>query len=90
MGLFADVVEFLLGGEVAECFLTLGEVCFCLLFFGFAAGCFDNGEVFVADFEAPDDDDGECDDEAEVEECVNVFHDGWFSMCRGCALGLSV
>ena len=46
--------------------------------FGFALGfCFlvvDVGDIGFADADCNDDDDGCCDDEAEVEEDVKVFH----------------
>lgn len=41
---------------------------------------FDLGGVWCADSDCHDDEDGGCDDEAEVKERVEVFHDGWLSM----------
>lgn len=72
LGLFL-VVGFLGVGEVSECFLTLGgfggALCFCFL-------VVDVGEVGFADADCNDENDGCCDDEAEGEEDVNVFHGG--------------
>lgn len=79
-GLFV-VVGFLSGGEVAECFLAVcffgGALCFCFLVVNV-------GEVGFADADCNDKDDGCCDDEAEGEEDVNVFHGGC-SPCIGCS-----